>query len=68
MTYTMDSAELKELLKTAMVEVLEEKRELVRDAVADAIEDIGLIRAIEEGVRSEAVSREEVFAVLQGRR
>ena len=58
MTYTMDSAELKELLKTAMVEVLEEKRELVRDAVADAIEDIGFIRAIEEGVRSEAVSRE----------
>jgi len=68
MTYTVDSAELKKLLKTAMVEVLEEKRELVRDAVAEAIEDIGLIRAIEEGVRSEAVSREEVFAVLQGRR
>ena len=68
MTYTVDSAELKKLLKTAMVEVLEEKRELVRDAVAEAIEDIGLIRAIEEGVRSETVSREEVFAVLQGRR
>lgn len=68
MPYTVDEAKLKEVLKAAIAEVLEEQRDLVRDAVAEAIEDLGLIRAIEEGARSEAASREEVFDVLQKRR
>ncbi len=68
MPLTAEEAKLKKLLKAAVVEVLEERRDLVRDALADAVEDIGLARAIEAGSRSKAISREEVFKILQQNR
>ncbi len=68
MPLTADEAKLKMLLKAAVVEVLEERRDLVRDALADAVEDIGLVRAIEVGSRSKAISRAEVFKILQKNR
>lgn len=60
-----DEKRLKETLKAAIVEVLEERRDLLHDAVAEALEDIGLGRAIEEDLQTAPASREEVFAVLQ---
>jgi hypothetical protein len=58
----IDDAKLKALCKTALVEVLEERRDLLRDA----IEGIALVRAIEEGRRSEDVSRGEILSLLEG--
>ena len=49
---SIEEARLKELLKTAIVEVLEERRELVRDVFEQALEDVVLDRAIEEGEQS----------------
>ena len=68
MPNTLDEVKLKKLLKTAMVEVLEERRDLVSEALADAVEDLGMARAIEEGARSEPVNRDEVFQILRKRR
>ncbi len=65
---TTDDAKLKKLLKAAVVEVLEERRDLVSDAVAEAVEDIAMVRAIREGTLSENISREEVFKTLHARR
>ena len=45
---------------------MEENQELVSSLLVDALEDIGLSRAIEEGEDTESVSREEVFKVLSG--
>jgi hypothetical protein len=59
-----DAASLKDIVKSAVTEVLEERRELLRDAVAEALEDIGMARAIEEGLRSGPATREEVFKAL----
>ena len=66
MPLTAEETKLKKLLKAAMVEVLEERRDLVRDALADAVEDIGLIRAIEAGSRSKAINRQK-FSRFSGR-
>jgi F0F1-type ATP synthase membrane subunit b/b' len=68
MPYTLDEVKLKKLLKTAVEEVLEERRDLVSEALADAVEDLGMVRAIVEGARSEQVSRDEVFRILRKRR
>ena len=65
---TLDEDRLKELLKTALAEALEDNRDLVRDIVEEAIEDIALARAIDQGLGSEPVSREDVFAILEGGR
>ncbi|MBC7909011.1 MAG: hypothetical protein H7Y30_00830 [Pyrinomonadaceae bacterium] len=60
-TATFDEEKLKDLLKAALVEVLEERRDLVQDIVKEAIEDVALSCAIEQGLSSESVSRSEVF-------
>ena len=66
MPFTADETKLKKLLKAAVVEVLEERRDLVRDALADAVEDIGLARAIVS--RSKTISRAEIFKILRKNR
>ena len=53
MRLTADDIKLKTLLKAALVKLLEERRDLVRDALADAVEDIGL--AIEAGSKSKTI-------------
>lgn len=65
-TTTLDEERLKDLLKSALAEALEAHRDLVRDIVEEAIEDIVFTRAIEQGLESPPVSREDVFAILEG--
>jgi hypothetical protein len=62
---SVDEDRLKALLKTALVEVLEERKDLVRDLLADVLEDIGLARAIEAGEQTGPISRDEVFKILE---
>ena len=68
MALTAEEAKLKNLLKSAVVEALEERPDLMSDAVADAVEDIGLARAIREGSKTETVDRAEVFKILRKNR
>ena len=61
---TIDESKLKQLLKTAIVELLQERKEIVYDLLAEIIEDIALEKAIEEGENTEPVSRETIFNIL----
>lgn len=65
MSTTIDQNELKNILKVAVTEVLEENRDFLREIVEDALEEIALARAIDEGLKSEPVSRAEVFSILE---
>jgi hypothetical protein len=65
MPFTADETRLKKLLKAAVIEVLEERRDLVRDGLAEAVEDIGVVQAIRVGSRSQSVSRGDVFKILR---
>jgi hypothetical protein len=64
-TTLIDEAKLKDLLKSAIVEILEERKDLVREALEEALEDIALARAIEEGEQSGLATRDEVFKELE---
>lgn len=46
---SLENAKLKQLFKTALLEVLEERKDLLREAIEEALEDIALARAIEVG-------------------
>ena len=48
-------------------EVIEEKKELFYDLIAEVLEDIALVRAIREGEDSGTVDREEIFDILEGK-
>ena len=56
---------IKELFKSAILEVLEERGDLLREALAEAIEDIAIVHAIEDGESSETITRDEVFTLLE---
>ena len=62
----LEETRIKALFKEALVEVIEENQELVSSILIDALEDIALSRAIEEGEKSQTVSRDEIFKVLSG--
>jgi hypothetical protein len=63
--FTLADNQLKELLKVALVEVLQEQKDLFSDLVAEALEEIALAKAIEEGETTELVSREAIFKILE---
>ncbi|HAX80930.1 MAG TPA: hypothetical protein DCY88_35110 [Cyanobacteria bacterium UBA11372] len=65
---TIDESKLKQLLKTAIVELLQERKEVVYDLLAEIIEDIALEKAIEEGENTEPVNREAIFKILEQKR
>ena len=62
---TIDEARLKDVVKTAVLEVFEERRDWLADLFNEVVLDIGLGYAIQEGETTPTVSREEVFQVLE---
>lgn len=65
MTTTIDDVQLKTVVKEAMWELVQEKREEFSDLFGEIIEDMALARAIREGESSDPVSRAEVMALLE---
>ena len=61
---TLDETKLKELLKTAIFELVQEEKEVFSELFAEVIQDIGMENAIKEGENTEVVSREEIFKIL----
>jgi len=64
-TITVEEQGVKELLKQAILELLEERQDLSRVS-AEAIEDLGLINAIKEGEATPDVSKSEILGILAG--
>jgi hypothetical protein len=62
---TVDETRLKDVVKTAVLEVIEERRDWLADLLGEAFLDIGLGYAIQEGAQTPAVSRDEVFQALE---
>ena len=61
---TLTSDQLKDVLKTAIVELIRDNRQEVSEFLAEIIEDIAMERAIEEGKETEVVSRDDIFRLL----
>lgn len=60
----VEERRLKGLVKNAVAEVLEEHRELLREAVRETLEDAAMLRAIQSGEKSPRVSRRKIFQRL----
>jgi len=61
----IDESKVKTLFKEALIELMEENQELVSSILVDALEDIGLSRAIEQEEESKTVDRDEIFKILK---
>ena len=61
---TLEERRIKGLLKEAVVEVLKERHDLLREALQESLEDLGMLRAIQDGEKSRLVSRTRIFQRL----
>ena len=68
MAISIDDAKLRDMLKAVVVEVLEERRDFVKEIIEEAIEEVAMARAIDEGFATAPVSRDEVFSLLESPR
>ncbi len=66
-TITMSRHEIKKLMRETFIDVLTERRDLIEDAVIEAIEDIGLGMAMEEGRAGEYVDEDEFMRKLDNK-
>jgi hypothetical protein len=65
-SFSLADSQLKEVVKAALVEVLFEQREVFTEVLMEAMEEVGLVRAIESGRDTEVVSRAAIFKILDG--
>jgi len=63
-TIAMSRSEFKKLVRETFIDVLTDRKDLIEDAVIEAIEDIGLGIAMEEGRTGEYVDEDEFVAKL----
>lgn len=63
----LNQKELKNIIKAALIEVFEERQDLLQNAIEEALEDVALIRAIKEGENTAFASREKVITFLEGK-
>jgi hypothetical protein len=66
LSVTLDERQIKDLFKQAVLELFQERRDLLYDLLAEVIEDLALANAIKEGESTETVSRAKVFRILEG--
>lgn len=66
-TVTVSPDELKKLMRETFIDVLTERKDLIEDAVIEAIEDIGLAMAMEEGRTGEYVDVDKFALKLERR-
>jgi hypothetical protein len=64
MNSTLDTAELKQLLKDTLIELLAEHREDFQEFLIETLEDMAMIRAIQEGENTPLVDKADIFRLL----
>ncbi|MBW4555618.1 MAG: hypothetical protein KME59_06720 [Trichormus sp. ATA11-4-KO1] len=62
---TLNPEQLKEILKSAIVELIRDNREEVSEFLTEIIEDIAMERAIAEGETTDLISRDSIFQLLE---
>ena len=63
----VEERRIKSLLKDAVIEVLKERHDLLRDALQESLEDLAMLNAIREGEKSRLTSQKKIFQRLRCR-
>lgn len=66
MELTLNEVQAKSLLKEIVLELFQERRDWFSEIMVEALEEIGLANAIQEGRRDEFVDEEQIRAILEG--
>ena len=64
-TISVEELHLKDLVKEAILELMQERRDELEEIFAEVIQDVALAKAVEEGESTETVSKAEILQVLE---
>ena len=64
---TIDDRKIKVFFKQALIEVIEEKKEVVHDLLVEVMEDIAMVQAIQDDENFGQDSRDDIFQILKGK-
>jgi hypothetical protein len=62
---TAEQENLKQVVKDAIREAFTENREMVKELLAEVVEDIALLHRMEEGRDTDLVSRDQIMQLLE---
>lgn len=65
-TLSVEDKHTKDLIKQALLELFQERRDLFYDLFEEVLEDVGLANAMRAGENSKIVSEKEVMKTLGG--
>lgn len=63
-----EQQELKQIVKEAVKEVMIENSGMMKDLLVEVLDDIALLQRMEEGRKTELVSREQIMDHLEPKR
>jgi len=63
-----EQQELKQIVKEAVKEVMIENSGMMKDLLVEVLDDIALLQRMEEGRKTELVSREQIMEHLEPKR
>ena len=63
-TLSFSEQQLKDVVKEALLELLQERRDVAVEILAEAMEDLFLTQAIQQEAETEEVSRDEIMQIL----
>ena len=66
MEIPVDEGRIKQCFKEALLEVLEERKDVLYELLAEVMEDVALVHAIQEGENTKPVSKQEVLTIGLG--
>jgi hypothetical protein len=65
MELAISDEKTKELLTEVIVEMIKQKREVFYDIILEALEEVGLAKAIVEGRKNDFVSEDKILSLLE---
>ena len=63
-TLSFSEQQLKDVVKEALLELLQERRDVAVEILAEVMEDLFLTQAIQQEAETEEVSRDEIMQIL----
>lgn len=60
-TISLDDEKTKALLTEVVIELMQTKRSLLHEIILEALEEVGMANAINEGRKNDFVSEDEIF-------
>jgi len=63
---TIDDKKMRDIMKEVIIEMMKENKEGFRNLIVEAMEEVGLAKAIKEGRQNKFVNEDKILNLLEG--